>query len=132
MATGLKSISAVGVDISFGHEGNGDWFTWGYLNGHNGNSPALYKQAFQYVVDKFDGWGVTNVDWVWSVNASWQDDFSASYPGNGYVDRMGMNGFNWGRRWPIDPNNPQWDDWRNSRISSGAGTASAPTRPWPL
>ena len=25
---------------------------------------------------------------------------------------MGMNGFNWGYQKPADPNNPNWDDWR--------------------
>jgi len=100
------------VEISFGHEMNGDWFTWGFLNSHNGNTAALYAEAFRYVVDMFNQWGATNVDWVWCVNASYQDAFSAAVPGLSYVDRMGMDGFNWGKQWPLDPNNPNWDDWR--------------------
>jgi beta-mannanase len=80
------------------------------LNGHNGNTPDLYKQAFQYVVNMFGTWGADNVDWVWCVNGSWHDDFTAAFPGSAYVDRMGMDGFNWNSPW-LDPLN-DWDDWR--------------------
>jgi len=99
------------VEISFGHEMNGDWFSWGYLNSHNGNTPELYAEAFRYVVDMFNQWGATNVDWVWCVNASWQDDFSAAFPGIDYVDILGMDGFNWNM--DVDLQN-DWDyeHWR--------------------
>ncbi len=99
------------MEISFGHEMNGDWFTWGYLGGHNGNTAAQYVEAFRYVVDKFNAAGATNVDWVWCINASWHDDFSMAFPGEQYVDRMGMNGFNWGD----DPagGGPDYAKWRD-------------------
>lgn len=109
-ATALNSISGE-VEISFGHEGNGDWFSWGYLNGYKGNSEQLYKDAFRYVVDLFDTYNTAdNVKWVWTINASWQDDFTAAYPGDQYVDMIGMDGFNWNQPW-MDPAN-DWDDWR--------------------
>jgi len=93
-----QSAAANGLpmEITFGHEMNGDWFTWGYLNGNNGNTPEKFIQAFQYVVDLFRAAGADNVSWVWTINASWTDDFSVAFPGDEYVDRMGMNGFNWG------------------------------------
>lgn len=128
-ATTAKTINGQ-IEISFGHEMNGNWFTWGYLNddyskpadentpGHNGNTANMYKQAFRYVVDQFDALGVTNVDWVWSINADWEDNYSMAFPdiagGKTYADRMGMNGFNWGRRpRPTNPAQWQWDDWRD-------------------
>lgn len=103
------------IEITIGHEMNGDWFTWGYLNGHNGNTPEKFVQAYRLIVDLFRERDAFNVDWVWTINASWMDDFSEAFPGVDYVDRMGMNGFNWGER-ERDPNDPsqwQWDDWRD-------------------
>ena len=107
-----QAAAATGVDleISFGHEMNGDWFTWGYLNGHNANTAQMHIDAFRYVHGIFAAEGATNVDWVWTINASWTDDFSVAYPGSAYVDRMGMNGFNWAE----DPNGggPDYAKWR--------------------
>ena len=114
------------MDITFGHEMNGDWFNWGFDGGHNGNTAATYEAAFKHVVDIFrkvekdsSVSGTMDVDFVWTVNANWQDNFSACFPdgidpymNEPYVDRMGMNGFNWGLYKPVDPNNPNWDDWR--------------------
>ena len=119
------------MDISFGHEMNGNWFNWGYLPdnyyssgapalgpgdvntaGHNGNSPQDYINAFRRVATIFQNVGATNVDFVWNVNADFVDDYTVAYPGDAFVDRMGMNGFNWGRQ-VRDPNNTQYDDWRD-------------------
>ncbi len=109
------------IEISIGHEMNGDWYSWGFLNSYNGNTPEKFADAFRHIVDRFDAAGVTNVDWVWCPNASWQDDFSASFPGIEYVDRMGLNGFNWGRRpRPSDPDLWAWDDWRDFEYIFGA------------
>jgi len=104
------------LPAAFGHEMNGDWFTWGYVNGHNGNTPQDFIDAFRYVVDVFRDAGADNVSWVWTINASWTDDFSVAFPGEDYVDRMGMNGFNWGdfpkgthQTWEAD----FYRDWRD-------------------
>ena len=89
---------------------NSDWYTWGTLNGHNGNTPQIYVAAFRHVHNLFDAAGAGNVDFVWTINASWHDDFSVAFPGAQYVDRLGMNGHNWG----ADPNQagPTWSKWR--------------------
>lgn len=116
------------IDIALGHEMNGNWFSWGYLPddfynnaqtltdpnlvGHNGNTPGMYVSMFRQVVDIFNQVGANNVSFVWDVNADWVDDFTVAFPGEAYVDRLGMNGFNWGRQAAADPNNPGWDDWR--------------------
>jgi len=120
-------------DIVLGHEMNGNWFSWGYvpddyydpiLNpnpqpitdpnavGHNNNTPQMFMDFFQHVVDIFDQEGADKVSFVWDVNADWIDTFKVAFPGDAYADRMGMNGFNWGYQKPVDPNNPNWDDWR--------------------
>jgi len=98
------------IEITFGHEMNSDWYTWGYIKGHNGNTPQLYVAAFRHVHDLFDAAGADNVSFVWTINSTWRDDFSVAFPGEQYVDRLGINGHNWGG----DPNaaGPAWSKWR--------------------
>lgn len=125
-ATGAAA-NGQAIDISFGHEMNGNWYGWAYLPdnywsnpapitdenlvGHNGNTPKAFKEAFRRVVNLFDQAGASNVTFVWSVNTDWIDNYTISFPGISHVGRMGMSGFNWGRRWR-DPTNTQYDDWR--------------------
>jgi len=103
-----EAAAAIGgaIEITFGHEMNGDWYTWGCADGHNGNTPELFVQAYRYVHDRFEAAGAGNVRWVWTINASWHDDFTAAFPGQEYVDRLGINGFNFGG----DPETES-DDW---------------------
>jgi hypothetical protein len=104
------AINGRPIEISFGHEMNGDWFTWGYLYGHNGNTPELFVAAHRHIHRLFEAAGASNVQWVWTVNASWRDDFSVAFPGETYVDRLGLNGFNFGG----DPDRvpDYWQTWR--------------------
>jgi len=112
------------IEICFGHEMNGDWYAWGILNAHNGNTGALYVRAYRHVVDLFDSAGATNVSWVWVINASWHDDFSEAFPGAEYVDRLGINGHNWGG----DPAgaDPAWAKWREFENIFGRWNLSDP------
>jgi len=123
------------VEIVVGNEMNGNWFTWGYLPddfynapapitdqdliGHNGNTPRMFKDAFRRMVSIFRQAGAANVQFVWVVNADFVDDYTIAYPGDDYVDRLGMVGYNAGRR-IRDPGNPQWDDWREFEEIFGA------------
>lgn len=109
------------IQISIGHEMNGNWFTWGIGYPGSGNTAAAYVNAYKHMVNEFADEGVTNVDWVWCVNASANDDFSAAFPGitdlatgHTLVNWTGMNGFNWGKQWRNYSNAPPWpwDDWR--------------------
>ena len=77
------------VVIRFGHEMNGDWYPWG-------RRPDEYKLAYQRIVEVFGNAGVDNVKWMWSVNAEPVGGLASYYPGDGYVDVIGIDGFNWG------------------------------------
>lgn len=77
------------VIIRFGHEMNGTWYPWG-------QRPAEYVQAYQRVYELFRNEGVTNVKWMWSINASPMVNFNSYYPGSSYVDYVGIDGFNFG------------------------------------
>lgn len=103
------SIKAYGspIFLRFAHEFNGDWYPWGTDQTNQGdyttkNTPALYVSAWQHVWNIFNTNGVTNVKWVWCPNA-WHDQSStgavtsASYPGDSYVDYVGIDFYNFGQ-----------------------------------
>lgn len=85
------------IYLRFGHEMNGDWYPWGA--GVSGNTPADYVAAWRHVHDRFAAAGADNIRWVWSPdvvegpNYPSMDEF---YPGDDYVDWVGLDGYNWG------------------------------------
>ena len=88
------AIKAFGYPLylTFHHEPEDDLATWG--------TPADYAAAFRHVVDVFRSRGVTNVAFVWTM-MNWTfdprsgRDPNAYYPGDGYVDFIGVDGYNW-------------------------------------
>ncbi len=82
------------ITIRFGHEMNGNWYPWG-------NRASEYKTAFRYIVEFFRKNNVTNVQWMWSINAenvpsSPISQVSSFYPGDDVVDLIGLDGYNFG------------------------------------
>lgn len=94
------------VFLSFAHEMNGDWFPWGV--GVNGNTAADYVAAWRHLHDRFTAAGATNVRWVWTPNYDYGGpvSFAQVFPGNSFLDWVGVNGYNWGTGVP-------WADWLN-------------------
>lgn len=94
------------VLVRFAHEMNGNWYPWaGTLVGKE-----KYVAMYRHVKDVFDRAGAGNAVWVFSVN--WEDvpsgeanDYKEYYPGDGYVDIIGIDGYNWG-------NTQTWAKWR--------------------
>jgi beta-mannanase len=82
--------------LRFAEEMNGNWFPWSEQV--NGNQPGQYVLAWKHVHTLFVNVGVTNVTWVWSPNIEYHGSIPLSevYPGDGYVDWLGMDGYNWG------------------------------------
>ncbi|GGS00112.1 hypothetical protein GCM10010169_51050 [Micromonospora fulviviridis] len=92
-AEGIKSLGYP-VAIRFAHEMNGDWYPWSEAS--NGNRPGEYVSAWRHVRETFRAAGATNVTWVWSPNARWDDSMpklSRFYPGDDYVDWVGLSGY---------------------------------------
>lgn len=87
--------------MRFAHEMNGDWYPWG--RGSNGNTPRLYIAAWRHIVRAFRASGAENVIWVWAPNQNFSGrfPFRQYYPGDRWVDWVGLDGFNWARspRW---------------------------------
>ena len=83
------------IYLRFAHEMNGNWYPWSSaLIGHEN-----YKALFKYVRDRFTSLGVTQVRWIFSINwenVPQENDFTNAYPGDAYVDAIGLDGYNWG------------------------------------
>jgi mannan endo-1,4-beta-mannosidase len=79
------------VLLSFGHEMNGTWYTWG--NGHV--APATFVAAWRHVVDVFREAGATNVTWVWVINAidGTHGPLRPWWPGSAWVNWVGIDGY---------------------------------------
>lgn len=73
------------VFMSFAHEMNGTWYPWG-------GKPEEFVKAYKRVVDIFNSAGASNVTWVWNINND-GDDFRKYYPGDDYVDWIGVDGY---------------------------------------
>ena len=87
--------------LRFAHEMNGNWYPWD--GAHNGSEEAgeRYKRAWIYIYNVKEAVGAANVTLVWSPNntdlpnEAWNTP-EAYYPGDQYVDWIGMDGYNWG------------------------------------
>lgn len=65
--------------------------------GKNGNTAAEYMAAWRHVVTIFRQAGATNVEWVWSPNVQCGGScpFTSFYPGDQWVDWVGLDGYNY-------------------------------------
>ena len=88
--------------IRFAHEMNLSRYHWGTAKENYGmKSPSIYKQMFSYIVSFFNSRKVDNVLWAFCPNsdsvpyALW-NKIRNYYPGDEYVDILGLDGYNWG------------------------------------
>jgi len=79
------------VILSFGHEMNGTWYSWGYGR----TSPQTFVAAWRHVVRVFRAAGAANVTWLWAVNsiAGAASTLSQWWPGAAWVDWTGIDGY---------------------------------------
>ena len=94
-----RAAKAYGTPFLFApwREMNGAWYSWG--------QDPNFVPAWRHFHDLVTKEGATNVTWVWVVNQLWYDPASEPgpyYPGDEYVDWVGMDGYNWGRN-PVQP-----------------------------
>src|SRR5258708_4608738 len=85
------------VALSFGHEMNGWWYTWG----RPWTTPATFIAAWRHIHDVFAARHVTNVIWSWDPTHQYKQyqhgkvaSFASEwFPGNAYVDWIGVDGY---------------------------------------
>ena len=81
------------VILSFGHEMNGNWYSWG--DGHT--PPATLVAAWQHIVRVFRAAGAANATWLWAVNSIEGEGAATSlsqwWPGAAWVNWTGVDGY---------------------------------------
>jgi hypothetical protein len=85
------------VAIRLAHEMNGHWYPWSERAPYN--EQGDYVKAWRHVYDVFEDAGAGNVIWLWSPNilrAVPGVSLEALYPGDSYVDWIGMVGYSVG------------------------------------
>ena len=103
-ATRLKNFPGP-VFLRFAHEANGNWYPWSASVIGSEKYKAIYRRA----KDIFDKSGAEKVKWIFSIN--WENvpkenKYQLCYPGNSYVDYIGIDGYNWGDA-------ASWSKWRS-------------------
>lgn len=88
--------------------------------GHSWNNYSAqgFIDMYRYVRGKFDEAGARNVIWIWSPNY-WGDvigldtysDYRNLYPGDDFVDMVGLSGVNYGNRPGAGPGFPVTVQW---------------------
>lgn len=82
--------------VRFGQEMNGDWFPWS-------GQPAAFKAAWRHIVRVFNRAGADKVRWAWTPYVNSRDGqlpFTSYYPGEKWVDWVGLDVINWGSAYP--------------------------------
>jgi mannan endo-1,4-beta-mannosidase len=92
------------VILSFGHEMNGQWYSWGYRRA----SPAAFVAAWRHIVTLFRTLGAGNVTWLWTINVINRQHNSIPnpapwWPGDAYVTWVGIDGYYHRASWKFAP-----------------------------
>jgi len=94
----LTDVKNSGVDviIRFAGEVNGDWNAWSQPIA--GNSSSDFVAAFRHLVKAGRDLNVQNVSWMFNSIVSYEGStpLSELYPGDSFVDWVGLDGYNWG------------------------------------
>ncbi|MBQ9953701.1 MAG: S-layer homology domain-containing protein [Clostridia bacterium] len=97
----VQKIQAFGhpVMVRLMNEMNGNWCN--YSGVFSANDTLIYKEAYRYIYHRFEDAGVDNVLWIWNPNGvsfptvDWNHTLMY-YPGDEYVDIVGLTEFNTG------------------------------------
>jgi mannan endo-1,4-beta-mannosidase len=81
------------VIFSFGHEMNGDWYSWG----SGSQTPEAFVASWRHVVTVFRAAGASNVTWMWAVSSAGETGKNAWlgqwWPGTGWATLVGIDGY---------------------------------------
>lgn len=90
----LKLFADLGVPVLWRpfHEMNANWFWWGVSQDGKTIDASCFTNMWKYMHDYFDGQGLDNLVWVYSPNnANGWIDVMYTYPGDDYVDVVGLD-----------------------------------------
>jgi hypothetical protein len=107
LTTWARALKASGqpVLLRFLPEMNGNWNPTS--EGVNGNTAGQFARAWIHAHNIFAAAGASNVRWVWNVNVDYRGStpLKGLYPGDAYVDYVGIDGYNWGT-------SQSWSTWQ--------------------
>jgi mannan endo-1,4-beta-mannosidase len=90
------------VIVSFGHEMNGGWYSWGYRH----TPAAVFVAAWRHIVNLFRSAGAKNVTWLWTINiihkAHGVPPPERWWPGSSYVTWVGIDGYYYSSSYAFD------------------------------
>lgn len=97
--------SGLEIRLRFGHEMNGAWTS--YSEENSGNDRGDFVRAWRHLHDVFADVGATDVVWVWSPNIVGPDQtpLPGLYPGDAFVDLVGIDGYSYPRSVCPSPSN---------------------------
>ncbi len=110
--------------VEFGTEVNGDWFPWngrwngggttdGYGDPGVPDGPERFRDVYRRIVGICRSRGADNITWFWHVDvgsspeARWNSDYANYYPGDSYVDWIGISDYG-----PLVPEDG-WESFRS-------------------
>ncbi len=93
LASYARAVRSYGqpVILSFGHEMNANWYSWGYQH----TPPEVFVAAWRHIHNLFSAQGASNVTWLWTVNVVGGPQVRAIspwWPGHAYVTWIGIDG----------------------------------------
>jgi len=105
IARAARRLAASGKPtlLRWAWEMNGNWYVWSGVKNDGGG--ANFVKCWQRLHRIFADEGADNISWVWSPNWSTAspetgNDIPDYYPGDKYVDWVGMSGYNLRRETP--------------------------------
>jgi len=100
-ATAVRAFACT-IILSFGHEMNGWWYSWGHRPPpKSSTTPAEFIAAWRHIHDIFRSVGAANVIWSWDPShqhievapSKVATPASQWYPGASYVNWIGLDGY---------------------------------------
>lgn len=96
-----KAVADFGHPVMFrlGNEMNGDWCPYSSFN--TSRDPQIFNEFYKYIYKIFQSHDAKNLMWVWNPNGKsypnfkWNEDVMY-YPGDEYVDIIGLTAYNTG------------------------------------
>lgn len=89
--------------IRLGHELNGDWYPWQVTNATEGDNYREYWKQIVNAMRGVSGASGLKFEWCGAVIKSPQYAFSNAYPGDGYVDYIGVDAYDRAPFWDAYP-----------------------------
>lgn len=105
---GVKQDCQPAAYIRLAHEANGDWYPWAPAGGDG--TPEEYIAMWRYVQSRVEegcDYG-SRLAWMWAINGVDVGPYTMEdiYPGDSYVDWLGIDNYNWGTSQP-------WSRWES-------------------